>query len=56
MPALEISESIVRRCTRDLLPFNPDYNYSAGEDVFAALTRTTASIRPTVRDASFLID
>ncbi|MHA6906652.1 hypothetical protein ACKZDW_16275 [Ralstonia syzygii subsp. celebesensis] len=54
MPALEISESIVRRCTRDLLPFNPDH--SAGKDVFAALTRTTASIRPTVRDVSFLID
>nr|WP_311529922.1 class II aldolase/adducin family protein [uncultured Ralstonia sp.] len=46
-PVLEIPESIARNCTRDSLQFNP--NFGAGEDVFAALTRTIERIDPSYR-------
>jgi len=44
---LEISDEIARNCTRDSLQFNP--NFGAGEDVFAALTRTIDRIDPSYR-------
>ncbi|CAG2145587.1 class II aldolase/adducin family protein [Ralstonia mannitolilytica] len=46
-PVLEIPEAIARNCTRDSLQFNP--NFGAGEDVFAALTRTIDRIDPSYR-------
>lgn len=46
-PVLEIPEAVVRNCTRDSLQFNP--NFGAGEDVFAALTRTIDRIDPSYR-------
>ena len=44
---LEIPEAIARNCTRDSLQFNP--NFGAGEDVFAALTRTIDRIDSSYR-------
>ncbi|CAJ0724998.1 MAG: class II aldolase/adducin family protein [Ralstonia sp.] len=46
-PVLEIPEAIARNCTRDSLQFNP--NFGAGEDVFAALTRTIDRIDSSYR-------
>ena len=46
-PVLEIPEAVARNCTRDSLQFNP--NFGAGEDVFAALTRTIDRIDSSYR-------
>jgi ribulose-5-phosphate 4-epimerase/fuculose-1-phosphate aldolase len=45
--ALEIPESIQRRCTADSLQFDP--RFGAGEDVFAALCRQIDRIDPSYR-------